>query len=192
MLPSALKIKNGQYINDEDRIRNLLGKLLLLEALKTYGYNNFSLDSLLFTKFGKPYLSPDFDFSIAHSGQYVFCAFGQDTRLGIDVEGIVSLDFNHVTESMTNAEWGIINRNGHPLKMFYKFWTMKEATVKADGRGFHIHPKDVKIEDNIARIGSTIWYLDEIIFDSQYCAHIANIDSEGSFKTIYVDFEIKE
>lgn len=188
LLPESLRLLNLQYRREEDRIRNLLGKVLLIEALKRLGYGNYSLELLLYNQFGKPYFSNGFDFNITHSGEYIFCAMQDGSKLGIDVEQIKDLNFSHLKSSMSEDEWCIINKNMYPLDIYYKLWTMKEAAVKADGRGFSICPNQIEIISNChILIGNTLWYLKEIKFDMSYYCFLAVLSPDIHIDMIYLD-----
>ncbi|OXA70490.1 hypothetical protein B0A67_15860 [Flavobacterium aquidurense] len=144
ILPPELRYKNLRYYNLNDRVRNVLGKLLLMKALEIFNNTVIPLNNLYYNEFGRPYLSTDFDFNITHSGSYVFCAIGSK-ELGIDIEEIVPINFNSVKETMTQIQWDIINKAHSPLQEYYKYWTIKEAVIKADGRGFFASLEKISI-----------------------------------------------
>lgn len=90
---------------------------------------------------GKPYLAdnPDWTFNLSHAGDYFALAVARSCRLGIDLEtakkrpnlaGLVRKCF---------ADEERVYWEGLPheerLVAFYRFWTRKEAFVKATGRG---------------------------------------------------------
>ncbi|MBE0436532.1 MAG: 4'-phosphopantetheinyl transferase superfamily protein [Methylomicrobium sp.] len=90
---------------------------------------------------GKPYLPdyPDWTFNLSHSGDYFALAVARQCRLGIDLEaarsrsnlaGIVKKCF--AIEEI--AYWEALPEVER-VSAFYRFWTRKEAFVKATGRG---------------------------------------------------------
>ncbi|WP_428229047.1 4'-phosphopantetheinyl transferase family protein [Flavobacterium sp.] len=188
VLSPELKAKNLKYHNQDDRIRNLLGKLLLIKALELSGRGYTSLNDLYNNEFGKSYLSSDFDFNITHSGSYVFCAIGSSS-LGIDIEEILPLDFTSVKESMNKTEWGIINNAKSPLHEYYKYWTIKESVIKADGRGFSISLDKIRIENNQVRIEDKTWYIRKLFFEKGYCGCLATLEIPNLIKMIYINFD---
>lgn len=90
---------------------------------------------------GKPYLvdHPDWTFNLSHSGNYFALAVARACRLGIDLEvgknrsnlaGLVKKCF--AAEEI--AYWEALPEP-EQIPAFYRFWTRKEAFVKATGRG---------------------------------------------------------
>lgn len=82
-------------------------------------------------------------FNLTHSGDFVAAALGSD-MIGIDIEACKPLE---EWESLKNRifslpEWQELlvdsqSGTGGPLQAFYRGWTLKEAYIKALGKGFH-------------------------------------------------------
>ncbi len=99
---------------------------------------------LRFTKndYGKPYLAdyPHIQFNISHSGEHLLIAISAIGAIGVDIEQPRILHtplVDLVEKCFSNPE---INYWQHlpaaeQLLAFYRFWTRKEAFVKAVGRG---------------------------------------------------------
>lgn len=187
-LPESLQEINLQYQHEDDRVRNLLGKLLLNEGLKSFGFSSITLEDIRFNSFKKPYLSDDFDFSISHSGMYVFCAIGVNRKLGIDIEKISPINFLEMKEMMTDSEWKQIKESGNPLKEFFKFWTLKEATIKAEGTGFFADLDNMRIEKTSVLFEGNTWHYKELLFDPGYAGHLVSSDPQNDFEMIYKEF----
>lgn len=186
-LPFQLLKINQSYRNEEDRVRNLLGKLLLNEALKNIGYYSISLDTIQYNQFKKPNLLEEFDFSISHSGMYVFCAIGQNLKLGLDIEEIKPINFSEMTNIMSNSEWKQINKATTPLNQFFKLWTLKEAAIKAEGTGFFADLNTIKVKESTIHIGNNIWFLKELLFDENYSGHLITSNLE---RNVEMNFRI--
>lgn len=184
-LPFRLQKINQSYKNKEDQVRNLLGKLLLAEALKNIGYGSIALDAIQYNQYKKPYLSKDFDFSISHSGMYVFCAIGKNLKLGLDIEEIKPINFSEMTNIMSNSEWKHINEASNPLRQFFTLWTLKEAAIKAEGTGFFTDLNTIKIKSNTIYIGDTIWFSNKLVFDENYSGHLVTSNSERDFEMFF-------
>ena len=132
----AGKLKNvslhKRYVEVHGRLRNVLAETL-----------NQSPEKIRIKKagHGKPYLVdyPELAFNLSHSADRVIIAVGWNRQLGVDIEickprvnlsGLVDKCFaeeeaaywNKLPEDQKNQE-------------FYRFWTRKEAFVKATGRG---------------------------------------------------------
>jgi len=147
-LPPLMKENVTKYRVKEDRYRTLVGKILLLRYLTKY--TNATLDDVKLTEYKKPYLeNQSIDFSISHSGEYVIVAFSKNTKIGIDIEylnkNIDLCDFNSV---FLEHEIKEIHNANNKIEKFYKIWTLKEALLKAEGKGLFENLKDVKIANN--------------------------------------------
>lgn len=93
------------------------------------------------TEHGKPYLAeyPELAFNLSHTGDTMVLAIGENCRLGVDIEtcrpranlpALVDKCFAEV-----EAAWWRTLPESEKTREFYRFWTRKEALVKADGRG---------------------------------------------------------
>ncbi len=93
---------------------------------------------------GKPETPPvggrRISFNIAHSKGTVLIVLGRQGPVGVDVEYLDRLtDIMEVARAnFTENESNILTAISDPetrLRTFYRYWTRKEAIVKADGRG---------------------------------------------------------
>lgn len=93
------------------------------------------------TEHGKPYLAdyPELAFNLSHTGDRMVIAVGRNCRLGIDIEtckprpnlpALVAKCFAEV-----EAAWWQALPDADKNREFYRYWTRKEAFVKATGRG---------------------------------------------------------
>lgn len=92
-------------------------------------------------EFGKPYLVhfPHCEFNISHSQDKMVIAVGFHVRLGIDIEaikprrqleGLVKKCFSPAEQRYWHTR-----PPAEKIRLFYEFWTRKEALVKGIGRG---------------------------------------------------------
>ncbi|WP_262965588.1 4'-phosphopantetheinyl transferase family protein [Methylobacter psychrophilus] len=121
-----------RYVVIHGRLRQLLGQLLNQAPEKI---------SIKKAKYGKPYLAdyPELAFNISHTADKVVIALGWNCHLGIDIEickprinvsGLVNKCF--AKEEI--AYWTLLPE-AQKTQVFYRFWTRKEAFVKATGQG---------------------------------------------------------
>lgn len=102
---------------------------------------------------GKPYAKGYPPFSVSHSkGMAVLAVAGKEAgpgsgcgirRLGVDVEMIRERSLSVAKRAFTQSErlWLEGSRDlPEKLERFYRMWTLKEAVMKADGRGLGIDP----------------------------------------------------
>jgi len=93
---------------------------------------------------GKPRLDPPLgapDFSIAHSGQRVLLAVAHAT-VGVDVEAIRPLGEELSLRILSEAEKPVLARLAAADRSaaLLRYWTRKEALLKATGHGLAISP----------------------------------------------------
>jgi phosphopantetheinyl transferase len=95
-------------------------------------------------QYGQPSLPeyPQYYLSITHAGKdqtsYIACAL-HTNPIGIDIE--------QRSEVNTLSPQIVLNENENSLDLI-KYWTAKEAYIKALGIGFNIEPKDINLHDN--------------------------------------------
>ncbi|HKB85680.1 MAG TPA: 4'-phosphopantetheinyl transferase superfamily protein [Ignavibacteriaceae bacterium] len=103
-----------------------------------------------YNKFGKPYISDsggNLQFNISHCDNIIVFAFSSGNEIGVDVEKINMIeDMDGVADiCFTQYEKDWLNRTESKTETFYKIWTIKEAFIKAIGRGFSFSPKDIEL-----------------------------------------------
>lgn len=172
-LPFSMTEYAKRYRRWEDAQAYLFSKVLLTEGLKRFGIKESVLQKICYTQYNRPYLIGDIDFNISHSGEYVVCALSQQ-RIGIDIEQLNEIDTAEFSEQFTAGEWFNIRQSENPLREFYRHWTIKEAAIKADGRGMHIPLKDVIITADEVLVQKQRWHYQEMYIDHSYIVHIVS------------------
>lgn len=187
-LPGNLQERNFRFLKWQDQYLNLFGKLLLMIGLRYIGVNKYSLKDICFTQYGRPYLNNDIDFNISHSGEYVVCVIGKNVKLGVDIEKIRDVHFRDFESVMTITEWEEIICSKSPLRTFFKYWTIKESVIKADGRGLSIPLIDICIKDNYANYDNQSFMLQELCIDKNYSAYLATNNDVANLEYHFIDF----
>ncbi|CAM1365612.1 putative phosphopantetheinyl transferase [Tenacibaculum sediminilitoris] len=173
-MPPVIQQKIRSYKNWEDAHTSLVGKLLLIQALKDIGLPNVDLSILKYNQYGRPYISEKIDFNISHSETLVTCVINMQGSVGIDVEKIKPIDKTDFYDCWTPKETEAIYKEPKEYHTFYTYWTKKEALVKAVGDGLNIPLKNIEITANHATIvNNGKWYLKEVLLSEKYIAHIA-------------------
>lgn len=104
--------------------------------------------------YGKPYLnavrtSGHIRFNVAHSHELALVAVSQGRELGVDLERMRPLDDidDIVARSFAPAEQLVLDRlpPRDRLSTFYRYWTLKEAYLKACGVGLSRALADVDV-----------------------------------------------
>lgn len=174
----------------QDAHASLYGKLLLQKGFDAFCITE-KLSDLLLTPNGKPCLMDNpLHFNISHSGNCVVCVLSTDTTdIGIDVEEIKDINIQDFRDIWNEEEWKCISYGG--VKSFYRFWTSKEAIIKADGKGLQIPLKEIIVKDTYGIYGNLTFFLKEIKVHPDYMMHIASTSSIEQMKIILVqDFHI--
>jgi 4'-phosphopantetheinyl transferase len=103
--------------------------------------------SILLSSF--PDWGPKVDISLSHSGDWaIACARFKSTptfRIGIDIEKVATPDLDILPIVFTSAEQDLIQLN--PLN-YFRFWTAKEAVLKALGLGLTIDLRELEVVDS--------------------------------------------
>ena len=72
--------------------------------------------------------------SITHKTQYVGGVVAP-TPIGLDIERIREFSRGLFRKTAADREWALANTEGKSLLTFFRFWTSKEAVLKATGIG---------------------------------------------------------
>ncbi len=147
-----------------------------------------------YTSTGKPFLRdhPDLHFNLSHAADLALVAVSHGGPLGVDIEAIQSDSVVDSTSSLVlsdpeNDELRQLSGRSR-CERFARFWTRKEAYIKADGRGMQLQLDRIDVATSPDRVllreqGSDRWTacprwtLRPIPVDSGYAAAVA---AEGS------------
>ena len=72
--------------------------------------------------------------SVTHKTRYV-AGVAAPAPIGIDVERIRSFSEGLFKKTASEREWALADMEKDPLKPFFRYWTAKEAVLKATGIG---------------------------------------------------------
>lgn len=174
LIPAAMQQSIRKFVRWQDAQRGLMGKILLLEGLKKWGMHSHILEEIRYSPYNRPYL-PVGDFNISHAGNYVMCVLTKDCKVGIDIEEIKPINISEFTDQFTVGELKQMESAEDPTREFYRWWSRKEAIIKADGKGLSIPLKSIAFDQNntMAITGESQWRLHEIHVDARYCCHLA-------------------
>jgi len=135
------KERVGKYRKYEDKIRCMLGDLVVRYVLHSEYKLKMHDIEFINNDFGKPMLKlyDNIHFSISHSGEWVMCAF-DDSPIGIDIEIYGSNDSGIVKRYFHEKEFEEFMEKDESEKtsFFYKLWTAKESYIKMVGKGLSI------------------------------------------------------
>jgi 4'-phosphopantetheinyl transferase len=178
-IPQVMQKEIRRFKRWQDRQAKALGRLLLVEALKRFGWGCEVLDHLSYNAFGRPFLNDRIDFNISHSGDRVVCVATDTARVGIDIEAIRSIDLSDFKGFLTAEEWSVIKRADRPRDKFFDYWTIKESTLKAYGKGLSVPLNEIHICANRSRLYNQTWFISRIPIAIDYRCCVAT-DEENA------------
>lgn len=155
---------------------------------------------------GKPYVSNQKDasnlyFNISHSENFALCIIAWDREVGIDIEKIRYLDnYKSIARQFFSSE-EYLNLTSLPpksqIKAFFKYWTRKEAFIKATGRGlsYPLNKFTVSLKPNepavLYKLNESIqkpinWVSYEIVLHKEYAAAFATHGVCNKIKYVFL------
>jgi len=143
MLPQDEIDEVNRFAREPDRRRGLMARVLARTALAHY--TGVEPAALRFTRdrLGKPELvdpaESGLSFNLSHTGELVLCGVSGKGDVGVDAERLDrTLDFLPLARRFFAAEEAAALEAVPPARRqraFFELWTLKEAFVKACGRG---------------------------------------------------------
>ena len=143
------------------------------------------------SRYGKPYAMLRDErittsFNISHSGKHGLIAFAPHGQLGVDVEERVAREDIDGLSRMVfgpNEQSALALTDGsRKIDLFFRFWTIKEALIKAVGMGFSLDPSSFEIPSamysgttsrfRFPQMPATKWQI-EYIGNEEFAAAIA-------------------
>lgn len=151
VLDGAESERATRFRFEEDRFRFQKTRALLRLLLSAYLRNEAGLIRFREGTHGKPYLQEgesDLQFNVSHTRGAAVLAFARGFELGIDIEHSArKVDIEGVGRRVfTPSERACIERCGAAsgLRQFFRYWTAKEAYLKATGSGLSCDPAGIE------------------------------------------------
>ncbi len=140
-------------------------------------YSRMPLGELYKDDHGAPVPSNGVFWSITHKRHYVGGVVSTGL-VGIDIEEIKPRHTGMFKKVGVCEEWSL--SDGDPFHIFYRYWTAKEAVIKAWGEGIKdllkIRVVEIPDENNlVVRFGGKIRHVEHCYFDR----HIAAVVKDG-------------
>jgi 4'-phosphopantetheinyl transferase len=141
-LTPAERARMDRFLRPRDQWLFVLARRLVRNGLR----DCFGIESPCFVEgaYGKPGLRDDRDvaFNISHTAGFVAGAFARGCELGIDVERADHVDDADALarDYLAPSERDLLARTAPASRraMFLRLWVLKEAIIKADGRGLSL------------------------------------------------------
>lgn len=140
-------------------------------------------------KYGKPHLASNVDvhFNLSHTSGMVVMACSSSWRTGVDVEclGRIAIDQAMMELVLTDSELDIVERAIDQQRAFLQFWTIKEAVMKAEGKGMSMHMTDIRVANGIAATAASFWQLRQYLPSSRHVLTLAWEMPDNNSRTEY-------
>jgi len=160
VLSGEEKERAAHYHFDKDRDRFIFAHGYLRILLGQYLGKNPTEFKFFFNEHGKPHIraadgSSPFRFNVSHSADLSLLGVTRKQEIGVDLERIRP-DFSYdeiIRQFFSAQEIARIHAQPEALKResFYRFWTLKEACLKAQGTGLSeslSRVQDLSIKNN--------------------------------------------
>ncbi|KAL2326668.1 hypothetical protein Fmac_025726 [Flemingia macrophylla] len=223
LLPFRDHFSVTRFVKMEDRKRALVSRMLQYALVHEVLQIPFADIVIKRTLEGKPYLDydkrglrfPNFNFNVSHHGDYVAIASEPVCLVGLDIVSYDVPQGETITEFIkffssyfSSFEWDNIVNAGTSddvLIEFYRYWSLKEAYVKAIGSGLteglnkveFSHARWSNISAKVDGKVMTEWRFWMFELGDRHCVSIARvhpISAATSYKTTLkkVDFTEEE
>jgi len=146
MLSAEETAQQQRFARQRDRHRYLVTRALVRTVLSRYASCDPREWVFQTNDYGKPSIArpavPALHFNLSHTGDIVVCAVGRHEELGVDVESVQrrTRALKLARHFFAPAEVAVLERTGDEdlQATFFDFWTLKEAYIKARGKGLSI------------------------------------------------------
>ncbi|MGD1853788.1 MAG: 4'-phosphopantetheinyl transferase family protein [Leptolyngbyaceae cyanobacterium] len=134
------RLRFDRYRFADDRRKFAAARHSLRQILARYSQQSPAALVFDYGPYGKPFLQGDnaLQFNLSHSGEYALCGVAQQT-VGLDIELLRPMDRldGLVKRCLASSEQIAITQAASEQKsaLFLKYWTCKEAYLKATGQG---------------------------------------------------------
>lgn len=167
-LPADTRRAIERFRRVEDRAARHISLLF-----KSFLFPDCDPASLRRSEHQRPYFPGQCDFNVSHSGNYVIAAIAPKSRVGIDIEQMVPVDLADFTAEFTAEELRSFAASDAPLAAFFRLWTLKEAVLKADGRGLNASLREMFIGADSVTFDRLEWHYYPIPVEESYPCHLA-------------------
>ncbi len=188
MLPHMMQEEINRYHKVKDRMLRVISRLMIAYLIEDYlkkGRDillNWQKDT-----FGRPFIKGlPIDISISHSEPWVAVAVALNGRIGIDIEVYRNVDVDIFANYLTWDEIKRIKSSPIPSHEAIKRWSVREAILKADGRGLLVPDDVIRNAKGLLSPCGRPWCIKQILF-SKACLYLAHEDPHSSLRLLQLD-----
>ncbi|PIE62623.1 MAG: phosphopantetheinyl transferase [Desulfobacter postgatei] len=152
--------KADRYIKQSDRRLSLVSKALVRYLIAQATRREPQSLSFSSNAYGKPFLTelPDIHFNLSHSHGAAVCALCRDGAVGVDVEDTGRRTKVSIAKRFfSSCEAALVSKasDAEKKELFFDIWTLKEAYIKAVGKGLTIPLNSFSFHTNKTEIQIT-------------------------------------
>lgn len=134
----SLEIDQQRFIAARGTLRSILSRYITIDP----GHLRFN-----YNQYGKPFLAPEFssyllNFNLSHSESMALYAITRNMESGVDLEHVrCDFEYEEIAKRFFSINEVSILRTipvEKKLEAFYRCWTLKEAYIKARGKGLSL------------------------------------------------------
>lgn len=160
-------LKQDRYLKSSDRHLSLVSRALVRYLVAGVTGQEPQAIDFSFNEYGKPNVpqSPDIHFNLSHSHGAAVCALSRNFPVGVDIEDISRQTNLAIANRFFSSSEAQLVSNAPKAKkkaLFFDIWTLKEAYIKAMGKGlsipldsFSFNADGAKIQINFNDTGKT-------------------------------------
>ncbi len=152
LLDDSESKKYNNFRFENDRKHYAISHIMTRIILSNVTHMNASEIEYQITKYGKPVLKagikPAIHFNLTHTKNAAACILSRNGNVGIDMESISEVkDIELLSRTcLTPKEQQFLINLDYNVEFFLKLWTLKEAYMKATGRGLQIPPQQIEFK----------------------------------------------
>lgn len=163
--------KADRYLKQSDRHLSLVSRALVRYLIAEVTQQDPQSLRFSTNEHGKPFLVgfPEIHFNLSHSHGAAVCALCRNAAVGVDVEDIGRhTNFSIAGRFFSSYETELVSKasGAEKRKLFFDIWTLKEAYIKAVGKGlsiplnsfsFNVNDTEIKITFSDTGRGDPMW-----------------------------------
>lgn len=173
-IPARLHGEISQFKRLQDQLTRFVARRLISKALTASGQEQFSsLCDWQKDSRGRPFIEACCaDISISHSESWVVGALALNARVGVDIETFRSVSLDSLRPYLLDSELARVDNAEDPQREAIKCWSLREAILKADGRGLLVSEEVIRDIWRLEKPQGGKWRVEN--FDSdQACIYLA-------------------
>ncbi|MEM7795212.1 MAG: 4'-phosphopantetheinyl transferase superfamily protein [Cyanobacteria bacterium P01_C01_bin.118] len=169
-----------RYRFEKDQRKFAVARSSLRRILSSYIQQDPAALSFNYGPYGKPCLRDNaaLQFNLSHSGEYALCGVARKT-LGVDIEHLRPMDRldGLISRCLAPCEQTVLARipSEQQSATFLKYWTCKEAYLKATGQGISESLSAIEVifdPEPQLKVSGTSWRLQILIPCDDYTAAV--------------------